>query len=237
MLTISDKGDTEIAAGAENEVLAKDFADKGDTLGEAALNDLRWDSVTLDQFTCDNLDRMPYFALKVTAAEDGQYDILLDISTNKNTVSDQIGLLVDGRELLILPFQVAGNTKVKATVTLTKGTHVLVFTTPMPETQAELKAYLEEKDLQRGDSFTYPWMDVKTVTLSKGLKVEIKPAVSEVEYPFYNRLEAENSEYVVYNNYNTPNESAGVASGGMVVGGAWNSTFKQTFEELEAWLE
>lgn len=237
LVKVKDMAQIVVNAGDETKVLFGHYTDKGETLGDSSVGDLRWDSLALEQITCDNLERMPYFALKVNAEADGYYDILLDIGTNNKTVSDQLGLLVDGKDLQVLSFKLAASTQIKATVYLKAGTHTLTFTTPMPQTVTELQTYLDNNDLERGNGITHPWMDAKTVTLGKGLKVEAKPHVSEVEYPFYTRMEAENGEYVVYNNYNTPNESSSIASGEKVVGGAWNSIYEQTFEELEAWLD
>lgn len=241
--TINEKGETVIAAGNESKVLAKNFADKGDTLGDMDAGDLRWDSLTLEQVTYDSLERMPYFALKVTAEEDGYYDILLDIDTNSKTVSDQLGLLVDGKNMHILTFEVAENTKVKATVYLEKGTHTLTFTSPMPETIDEFKAYLKQyneehdEELKRGNGTTHPWMDVNSITLSKGLKAEAAPSTDEIETPFYNRIEAENSDYVIYNNYEPKAEANKKASGGNVIGGQTKWMFDQSFEDMKVWLD
>ena len=88
----------------------------------------------------------------------------------------------------------------------------------------------------------YPWTNITAVVVDEQLQVLSKPALEDVTSKLqsyasaYIRVEAENSDYVLYNNYNTPNESNTAASGGMVVGGAWNSTYQQTFKELESWL-
>lgn len=241
-----DKGDTVVDAGDETNVLAKDFDDQGDTLGNSNTGDLKWDALTLDEFTYDNLARMPYFAMKVTAEEDGYYDVLLRIDTNEKTISDQLGLLIDGKELQILSFVPSENTKVSARIYLEKGTHTLTFTSPMPETKAEFEAYLEEynanlpegeKELTRGNGITHPWMDVNSVTLSKGLTVESVPTRDEIEAPFYNRVEAENGDYVLYNNYEPTPEASKNASNGYVIGGQMRWIFEQNFEELTAWLD
>lgn len=244
--SIEDKGDMVVDAGNETNVLAKDFDDQGDTLGNTNAGDLRWDALTLDEFTYDNLARMPYFAMKVTAEEDGYYDVLLRIDTNEKTISDQLGLLIDGKELQILSFVPSENTKVNARIYLEKGTHTLTFTSPMPETKAEFEAYLDEynanlpegeKELTRGNGITHPWMDVNSVTLSKGLTVESVPTRDEIEAPFYNRVEAENGDYVLYNNYEPTPEASKNASNGYVIGGQMRWIFEQTFEELTAWLD
>lgn len=228
---------TVVNAGDETKVLANNFKDEGDTLGSADVNDLRWDALTLDTIMVDDLQYIPYAALKVNAVADGYYDIKVAIGANKNAMADQLGLFVDGASVYALGFEMKNNTEVNATIYLRKGEHTLVFTTPMPETEKEFDAYAKENGLTNGNGMTHPWMNFMTITLSEGLTVKDVPTVAEVEYPSYDRIEAEDTKYVLYRGYKAAGEKNKKASNGTVIGGATKKWFQQTFAELKEWID
>ena len=223
---------TIINAGDEKKVLFNHYTDNGETLGNASLGDLQWDKLSLDVLTYDNLSRIPYAAIKVTAAKTGYYDVALGVSGyNRNTESTQIGLYVDGTTVYVLGFEKVANPEIHASVYLTKGTHTLVFTTPMP---ADKKTAAKT---EKFDKLAYPWMDMSTIILGKGLKVAKRPTAEEIEAPFYDRIEAENGDYVLYNNYESTPEANSSASGGYVIGGQMRWLFEQTYEDMKVWLD
>jgi len=223
---------TIVKAGDETKVLFGHYTDKGDTLASASLGDLQWDKLSLDVLTYDHLNRIPYAAIKVTAEENGYYDVVLTLSAyNADLKSTQIGLLVDAKQKYVLSFEKTKYPEIHASIYLTKGTHTLVFTTPMPADKETAAA------AEKFDKLAYPWVDMSTITLSEGLKVVGRPTVDEIETPFYNRVEAENGEYVLYNNYEPTPEASKNASNGYVIGGQMRWIFEQTFEELTAWLD
>ncbi len=179
----------------------------------------------------DMLGDWAFASVAVEAAQDGEYTIQVEMSAK---TAYQMGMLVDGEVYTLVYSKLDGYYQfMEQTVSLTKGTHYITFTSAMPNDDNELD----------GDAWNiYPWTNIAAIIVDEGVQVLSKPALEDVTgklqpfTPAYTRVEAENTEYVVYNNYNTPNESNAAASGGMVVGGAWTSTYQQTFTQLEGWL-
>lgn len=179
----------------------------------------------------DMLGDWAFASIAVEAAQDGEYTIRAEMAAK---VAYQMGMLVDGEVYTLQYTKENGYYQfIEQTVYLTQGTHYITVTAAMPEDDNALD----------GDAWNvYPWTNISAIIVDEGLQVMSKPALEDVTgklqsyTPAYTRVEAENTEYVLYNNYNTPNESNTAASGGMVVGGAWNSTYQQTYQELEKWM-
>lgn len=222
-----------VNAGDETKILSNLYADNGDTLGSANLGHLKYDKLSLDNLTVDNLQRIPYAAMKVTAEADGYYDIKASVGVKTDGSSNYIDLMVDGTAVYSLGFALNNSSSIGSTIYLTEGTHILVFTTPMPETKEMADALTTTDEIY----LAYPWFDYNSFLIDSRLIVEDVPATQEVQNPFYNRVEAENAEYVVYNGYKSEAESAEMASGGYVIGGVARHTLRQTFEELKEWVD
>ncbi len=188
-------------------------------------------TIELLPYAKDLLGDWAFASIAVEAAEDGQYTFLAEMSAK---VAYQMGMLVDGEAYTLNYTKQNGHYQfVEQTVSLTKGTHYITVTAAMPKNDIQLN----------GDAWNlYPWTNLSAFVLDEGLQILSKPALEDVTAKLgardsgFIRVEAENAEYVLYNNYNTPNEKNNAASGGMVVGGAWNSTHQQTFAQLESWL-
>ena len=188
-------------------------------------------TIELLPYAKDMLGDWAFASIAVEAAQDGEYTFQVEMAAKTQY---QIGMLVDGKAYTLAYTKQDGHYQfMEQTVSLTKGTHYITFTAAMPNNDNELEGHAWN---------VYPWTNIAAIVVDEGVQVLGKPALEDVTAklaaytPAYTRVEAEDAEYVLYNNYNTPNESNAAASGGMVVGGAWNSTYQQTFEELEAWL-
>jgi hypothetical protein len=148
-LSANGTGATFIYAGDEAYVTFNKYQDKGDTLSSGKFDDLRWDRLSVDILNYAYLDRIPYAAIKVTAEKDGEYDIYFTTQFNAATTSQQIGVLVDG--VTAYPVNLS-EFRSHASVCLTEGTHILVFTSPMP---ADMKTAAMTAKF---DTAAYPWM-------------------------------------------------------------------------------
>jgi len=217
-----------IAAGGEF-VLFNKYKSNGSTLGSAEQGDLRYDKVTIESINIENLRRIPYAAIKVTAETSGYFDVQLvsnGMNTGNDDISDHIALIVDGTRIYSLGFEVSSSASMGATIYLTEGTHTLVFTTPMPETINEFEI---------GNGITHPWFNMASIELSKGLEVS-KPTKAEVESPSYTRIEAEDETKATYNggyeNESDPVPTYEVASG-KLMSGVEKANLTQSFSDLE----
>ena len=230
-----------INANDADKVLYGNFTPKSEYVDGSAvvgLQDRVYTGMAEDQATIemlpyakDMLGDWAFASIAVDAAQDGEYTFRVEMSAK---TAYQMGMLVDGEVYTLTYTKENGYYQfMEQTVTLTKGIHYITFTAAMPNNDNELE----------GDAWNvYPWTNIAAIVVDEGLQVLSKPAMEDVTEklqsytPAYTRVEAENAEYVLYNNYNTPEESNAKASGGMVVGGAWNSTHQQTFGEVEKWL-
>ncbi len=225
----------------EDKVLFGGFTAKSeyqDGVAVVGLQDRVYTGMAADQATIemlpsakDMLGNWAFASIAVEAAQEGEYTVQVEMSAK---VPYQMGMLVDGEAYTLQYVKTEGAYQfIEQVVSLTEGTHYITFTAAMPNNDNQLE----------GDAWNlYPWTNIVSIIVDEGLQVLDKPSLEDVTAklkvytPAYTRVEAENAEYVLYNNYNTPNESNAAASGGMVVGGAWNSTYQQTFEELKTWL-
>ena len=179
----------------------------------------------------DMLGNWAFASIAVDVPADGAYSFKVEMAAK---VPYQMGMLADSEVYTLKYGKRDGAYEfMEQTVNLTKGIHYITFTAAMPNNDNELD----------GDAWNlYPWTNIAAIVVDEGVEVLAKPTLEEVTSklsafePLYTRVEAENTEYVIYNNYNTTNEANAKASGGQVVGGAWTSTYKQTFEELEVWM-
>jgi len=173
-----------------------------------------------------------FASIQVKVAKAGQYTVKVEMSA-KGAAS--MGMLVDGQAYTLNYTKKDGFYEyMEQTVRLTEGIHYITFTAAMPET---------DNDFDGAAWNDYVWTNIASIVVDEGMEVMAAPTLEQVTSkllayrPFYTRVEAENGEYVIYNNYNRTNESSAIASGGQVVGGAWNSTYKQTFAEVESWMD
>ena len=198
-LSAKETGATLINAGDENYVTFNKYEDKGDTLGSGNYDDMRWDRMSLDILNYAYLSRMPYAAIEVTATTAGTYDIYFTSQYDTTATSKQMGVLVDGVTTYTMT---VSEFRSHVSIPLSAGKHTLVFTTPMPEDMeaASMTAKFDKK--------AYPWMDMKSITLGKGLVVEKAPTKRQIEIPF-ETIEVE--EYAMPNMTKITENGAGSA--------------------------
>ena len=180
---------------------------------------------TVSSGTFANTDRWPYIAVKVNVEETRGYDISTVVKTSGSKYST-FGMIVDG-VMHVLKFTDGQETTVTENVKLSKGEHIIVFTSPMPEDPAA-----ETTNVSNNPA--YPWFDFYSFTFSEGMTVT-KPTREEVHASVKGatRLEAENTKYVNRHIYNEGQTEAN-ASGGIVVGGMAYAQCQQTFADLQA---
>lgn len=182
-----------INAGDENKVLSNKFTDKGNYLASPNANNLKTDRVSLETLTTYDITKIPYAAFEVNAETEDDYNVYLSMKVNPSTTSKQIGLLVDGTTLHAVALDVVGEEHLlKAKVHLTQGKHVLIFTTPMPLTDAEAPA-VPEGDSKNWDDMNaaYPWFDMNAISFGKGLTI-----TDEIKQFYSDGIEAENTSYL-----------------------------------------
>ncbi|MBQ8803140.1 MAG: hypothetical protein IJZ53_05875 [Tyzzerella sp.] len=233
-----------IKAGDETKVRINKFKDNGDIIGNVSWADASWDRMTIDKITLNNLERTAYAAFKVSAVSDGTYDIIVQSSwAEANATTDTIAVFVDGVPTAV-PYTVKIDSAIRINVELTKGEHVIVLTSPLPATQEILKKNAPdlynanpmtvEINGQKATQYAYPAIDYSNIILGNGLSVvAAAPTKSEVEYPGYNRIQAEDNDYAVYNLYSGEAEKWSGASGGSVIGG-FSTGGVQSYEDIVA---
>ena len=174
-LSANETGATVINAGDEKLVTFNDYKDQGDILDSGSYGDLRWDRLSLDMLNYAYLGRMPYAAIQVKATVDGTYDVYFKSQYDTTATSKQMGVLVDGVTTYSMSLS---EFRSHVSIPLTAGTHTLVFTTPMP---ADLEAASMTAKM---DKKAYPWMNMLTIILGKGLTVQKAPDKNQLEKPF-----------------------------------------------------
>ncbi len=151
------------------------YQENATTLGGAVTGDMNWaNEANLATLTSYNLNRMPYVAVKVTAPEDGKYNVGIHVPSMGKTGHQQIAVLADG-EVYKASFasratsaDFTGHTYIETDVYLTKGTHVIAFTAPLP-----LNA--EDNASDCGN-----WFNINQIYVTN-LTVESAPTRAEVE--------------------------------------------------------
>ncbi|MBO5200479.1 MAG: hypothetical protein J6B93_04280 [Clostridia bacterium] len=232
-----------VKVGDTDKVTLNQYSDKGDYIGGAEIGNSSWDRMTLDKITYDNLYRTAYAAIKVSAAEDGNYQMILQAGWLRATTTvDTIAVFIDGKAATV-PFKVKNDAAIYANLQLTKGEHIIVFTVPMPESREELKniapnLYNAEKmttaiNNEDASRDAYPAIDYYNIILGRGLTALEAPDKADIILPFHNRVEAEDNDYAVYNLYNGAGENNTNASGGKVVGGVARWMTTQTLQDIE----
>ncbi len=140
----------------------------GTSLTGGQRGDASWDKVTTSNLTKYNLSRMPYVAVKVTAPEDGYYDITLNAKVPEEVTHRYIAAMVDGvvHTINFSPAAADSTTGIDTSLYLTKGTHNIVFSTALDNKTAN-----------------YPNdTDITLVSVSAaGLTFEAAPARAELE--------------------------------------------------------
>lgn len=182
--TISDVTDSltvSVAAGDEAKVLGNKYTDKGSTLEDASRGNLNNDQPTIDMLANAGavIDNWPFAALKLTAESNGEYEVLVDLGPNKDVANQKIAVIVDGKAQCV-PIQSASATTAKVKLNLSQGTHIVVFTSPMPESESELAEKLETMQVWT----VYTWLNFKTFYLDYGLRAETKPTMDEIKECF-----------------------------------------------------
>lgn len=203
------------------------------TLEDSSQNLYREDRPSIETLEIDffkSYEDWPWIAMKVNAVADGYYDITANIGLNPSSVSNNIGMLVDGIAYG-KPFRVANPTKIDATVYLTQGEHIIVFTQAMPESEAKA----DEVNVNTVAA-NYPWFNFGTVELGTGLTLTEETLTSEqLKTSVRTRIEAEESEFVTYNIYKEEKKES--ASGGNVTGGVKQSKLTQTYSDLSKYTD
>ena len=178
---VTDSLTVSVAAGDEAKVLGNKYTDKGSTLEDASRGNLNNDQPTIDMLENAGavIDNWPFAALKLTAESNGEYEVLVDLGPNKDVANQKIAVIVDGKAQCV-PIQSASATTAKVKLNLTQGTHIVVFTSPMPETESELAEKLETMQVWT----VYTWINFKTFYLDYGLSAEAKPTMDEIKECF-----------------------------------------------------
>lgn len=241
--------ETTISAGNTNHVKANAFSSVSETigLGSAGMNDLRTDHPSLydvpsgiytpnDDSTNlgeeESTYRWPYAAIKVNAPQTGEYDFSLVVNSKTAATYNTFGMIVDGVMHVLSYDKASSAANVLTTLTLSKGTHIIVFTTCMPTDSAIAKS------LNIGDTNVYAWFNFHTFTAKDGLEFEPAPTAAEVIASVKNRrIEAEDTEYVTYNGYVSSKTETPTGASNQTVGGVSKGNLKQTSEELTTYLD
>mgnify|MGYP000979734754 FL=1 len=141
-----------------------EFGASGKMLGNAGLASLKATSMTFEKINMETLSLIPYFSITVNAPEDGYYSIdVLVVGDVSNLYSSQIALIVDGAiypARYTVPTLNFENNRIDATTYLTKGEHVITFTTPILRDDND-----EPKD------YGVRWLNFDRVILRGGLTV------------------------------------------------------------------
>jgi len=119
--------------------------------------------------------------------------IAAKVATTKK--AETIGMIVDGAMHVVEVDTKYGD--IMKSVYLTKGKHVVIFTSPMPR---------DMEMAQKQNDEAYPWMDFYAFKLGMGLEFAKAPSKRDVQNSMtsYTRLEAEDIVYATYNkSYNT----------------------------------
>lgn len=244
-LTLVPQGTQNLTAVGGNETLtkyAKYTAQSDGSLGNANTGNIRTDAPSIETLKQDGmvnlLSRWPYVAMKVNAKVDGYYDISAYVDVRTDALSHQIGMLVDG-QVYCMPYAYSASQLdsdsesdaiINASVYLTKGAHVLIFTSPMPKTSAEAaKAIADAKQ-----SSVYPWFNLDYFTLSTGLEV-LELTDDELTASVKTRVEAEDEKKATYNIYTKESNSS--ASNSYVVGGVSKTNLIQTLEDASKYMD
>ena len=241
--------ETTISAGNTNYVKANAFKNVSETsgLGGAVQGDLRYNhpalyDVPFGIYTpnddSENLGveestyRWPYAAIKVNAPQTGEYDFSLVVNSNTSATYNTFGMIVDGVMHVLSYDKTSSKANAFKTLSLSKGTHIIVFTTCMPTDSATAKS------LGTDDSSAYAWSNFQTFTAKDGLEFEPAPTAAEVIASVKNRrIEAEDTEYVTYNGYVSSKTETPTGASNQTVGGVSKGNLKQTSEELTTYLD
>ncbi len=223
---------TTVNAGDESKVYFEKFTDTGDTLGSAVVGDLKWDLLSVETFTTENLYRMPFAAIKVKVEKDGSYNVKANVNTINDATYKNIGIMVDGTQKYT---GFLNNNVVNAKLYLTKGEHIILFTTVMPELASQAPTEKPNAD-NNWHNKIYPWFDFVSFSVGEGVTFLDAPTQDEAYHPGFNRIEAENTDYTIYKGYEKVENDSNVPSG-KVVGGAYKSNITQTFAELSTWVD
>ena len=226
--------DSFVNAGNADKVLSGGFTAGNGLLTDRVYTGMAEDEANLEYLAHakDMLGDWAFASIAVNALEAGEYTIRVEVSAKNAAL---IGALVDGQAYTLSYTKGSGQYEyLDLTVQLEAGVHYITVTAAMPENDNSLS----------GTAWNdYPWTNIASFVVDGGLEILAAPTLADVtakldnNVPFYNRVEAENGDYVIHNNYNKTNEDDDKASGGQVVGGAWNSIYEQTFDELKVWLD
>lgn len=197
-------------------------ASGGKTIAGANLNDIRDKKYTIADLNSDTIKSVPYFSYTVEAPANGYYDISLSFASEG--VQKNFGVVVDGAASYAAAYDNGNHGtdrfdrhSADVSLWLTRGTHVLVFTTEMPATHSNTRVY--------------GWTDFDALTLNGGLKAASQQKNPEDKISM-TYLEAETYAYI--DKYRDVQESR-MYSGGKVVGGA--NAYGQSAEGMERALD
>lgn len=197
-------------------------ASGGKTIAGCNLNDIRKKQYTIAGLNSDTIKSVPYFSYTVEAPADGYYDISLAFATEG--AQNTFGVVVDGTTSYAAIYDNGNHGldrfdrhSADVSLWLTKGTHVLTFTTEMPATAKNGKVY--------------GWSDFDAITLHGGLALAAYQKNPEDKVSMI-YLEAETYAYAdKYTNI----EDSRMFSGGKGVGGAnaWGQNSDAMMQSLD----
>ena len=209
-----------------SKVLANNYKiDANGAVGSAAQGDIRYDKISIEDARLKapaRLKKWPFVALKVTAAKDGYYEFTIGATLNGSTTSENLAMFVDG-DLQAVKFKKGSSANIDASLYLSKGTHIVAITSPIPATNAEAAASTDDKT-------AYPWFNFNTFALSSGLTVENAPTLAEVTATVSTTIQAEDVKHHIYD----ATENGG---SGTVVGGVSKSEITHTYDEVASFID
>ena len=157
-------------------------------VGSASLDTLKEKQYTLETIKNNVLLDVPYIAVKVQVESDGYYDFNLHINpVDYPKISQQIAVFVDGQTLSAKFMATRGGMLAK--LYLTEGEHVIIFTSPIPESDSHFintnNAYYDGTGTLSGNR-TWPWLNYYSIGaygvtfLEAPIYSEIIPATGDI---------------------------------------------------------
>ena len=192
----------------DNYLYLNRYKDNSTNFGGPNYGDLQWDYPSLyeemlgiySDVKPERTNYWPYIAFTVRAEQAGEYKISANVSRDgryEDTSAKTVGMIVDGAMHVV---EVPGTTsELSKTVYLTKGEHVIIFTSPIFRDMVSRPA-------TGGTSKQYIYMDYASFDLSAGLSFVEKPTNTDIQTAMTNylRIEAEDKDYASANgNYKT----------------------------------
>jgi hypothetical protein len=172
-----------------------DLSNVGDIAWErySPYGSYRYDSATYGITTIDDLGvdrRWPFFATKINVAEEGTYDITVDIYAAKTKYAKALPIIVDGITFAnAIDLSSSQTTATTLSIKLAAGEHIIVFLGACPSTASEAKLHAG------GNSGNFPWVNFRKISFGEGLSLLPAPTLAEIDSNIKasTRIEAEDA--------------------------------------------